>query len=585
MGGMVKNLSALIMGLFITVATITSAARAQDAVPLELGLMELGYLLDTDPTQALVKVDELIQQLQATGDPDPRTAFDLFRAKADLLLAAGQDGAAAQMIVALAGHAAQFQDVLYLDPISLHLEAAAIFDRLDQPRAAFSQFQAILELQRDGGRKGDVLAETLRVLAERSEAQGKPDEATSYRQAASAAIEPAANGARGDADGYREVDVYYATDRARTGSPKPSRFYGYERGDLELGIATVTIPNIHQPGVVETPSVWRLEFGSSPAKHVVLQSVTPISSDDFFSSMRSEFDSRVNREAFVFIHGYNVGFEKAARRAAQLAYDMNFSGLPVLYSWPSRGSTTGYAADTAVVRLSGRRLSLFLDDLVEKSGAQTIHIIAHSMGNRALTDALELMALRRGLDETTDPVFDQILFAAPDVDAGLFAKMLETIRPIAKRLTLYASQQDWALRSSRKLHGNAPRAGQGGDNTLVSSNIDSIDMSELGEDMLSHSYFAQDSSALADMMSLFWQNAAPNRRCGLVETKGDNSGAKFWTYQRGRCASKNLIDVLAHMKNAKVATATEARSLLARTTESPEVLSEIQPVILKMIRN
>ena len=40
-------------------------------------------------------------------------------------------------------------------------------------------------------------------------------------------------------------------------------------------------------------------------------------------------DAKSSKEAkvldvLVFVHGYNVGFEDAARRAAQLAYDLNF---------------------------------------------------------------------------------------------------------------------------------------------------------------------------------------------------------------------------------------------------------------------
>ncbi|MEE9427237.1 MAG: alpha/beta hydrolase [Paracoccaceae bacterium] len=581
-----KILLRLFFLIFLLSTTLLSTrSSAQDSASFDLGLVELGFLVTDEPDAALIKVDLLIQSLQSTPEPDPRTTFDLFRTKADLLLATGQNAGAAQVIIALANHATQFQGILYQDPISLHREAAALFDELDDPRASFAQIQAILELQRDGGRSGDVLANTLTLLADRAEQLGRTDDAQNYRLAAIHARQPENIGVRGNGEGYREVDVYYATDRARTGDPEPSEFYGYDRGELELGIARVTIPNTHQPGVVEAPSVWRLEFGPSAAKHVVLQSVTPVGKDKFFDLMQSEFATRLEREAFVFIHGYNVRFEKAARRAAQLAYDMNYSGVPVLYSWPSRGSTIGYIPDTAVVRLSGRRLSRFLDDLVEKSGAETIHIIAHSMGNRALTDALELMALRHGLDENSEPIFDQILFAAPDVDAGLFVKMIETIRPIARRLTLYASSEDWALQSSRKLHGNAPRAGQGGQDTLVNGSIDSIDMSELGEDMLAHSYFAQDSSALADMMSLFWQNAAPQSRCGLVPSQDNTTATRFWKYERGQCASKNLIDVLVHMKRANVTTAPQARSLLAKTTENKNVLAEIQPVILKILAN
>ena len=131
------------------------------------------------------------------------------------------------------------------------------------------------------------------------------------------------------------------------------------------------------------------------------------------------------------------------------------------------------------------------------------------------------------MNEASLPLFDQIVFAAPDVDAGLFVNMVRTIRPIARRLTLYASEKDWALESSRRLHGNAPRAGQGGPGTLADGSIDSIDMSELGDDMLAHSYFADDGSAIADMASLFWKNADPAKRCGL-EARSDAAGQQVW---------------------------------------------------------
>jgi len=390
-------------------------------------------------------------------------------------------------------------------------------------------------------------------------------------------------------------NAFLAVAMARYGAPggetvlegKAGFYHAYtgnNRGDLELGIATVTIPESHTPGVLEAPSIWRLEFRTNPAKHVVLQIVTPLDPDSFYGRLQQEFAQVPDREAFVFIHGYNVMFDQAARRAAQIAYDMNYAGVPILYSWPSWGSTVGYVADTAVVRLSGRRLSRFLEDLVARSGADTIHIVAHSMGNRALTDALELMSLRLGLTEDSAPVFGQVLFAAPDVDAGLFMEMLPTIRPIAQRLTLYASDEDWALATSRKLHGNAPRAGLGGDATLTNPAIDSIDMSELGDDMLAHSYFADDSSALADMMTLFWQNTAPARRCGLFADDPQEGAQTVWRYHRGVCADRSLIDVLAHMRAEHVQSVEEVRAVLGRTVSDADLAKKLEAVVVEIVK-
>ena len=54
--------------------------------------------------------------------------------------------------------------------------------------------------------------------------------------------------------------------------------------------------------------------------------------------LREEVRDSRRKEAFVFIHGYNVAFDDAIYRTAQIAYDLSFDGPPILYSWPSRAS-------------------------------------------------------------------------------------------------------------------------------------------------------------------------------------------------------------------------------------------------------
>ena len=547
---------------------------------------ELLTTAENDPDMAVEQLDALIEAELAAEPRNTRLLFDLFELRAELAVQLGDPARASELTAELAQMAAKSAE-LDEDPVPLWHRAAGLAEATGDLRQARRLIQAKVLEQITRNFSGAAVAATYDDLARLSELLGDAVSAASAQEAAKAArmpVEPQDSATRGgDEIGYRKVAVYYATDRARTGDTDPSDFYGAGRSDrLEMGVAEVTIPNSHAPGMLEGPSIWKLQFAPNPTKHVVLQSVTPIPAHGFYSRLQGEFSSGEKSEAFVFIHGFNVAFDQAARRAAQIAYDLDYPGVPILYSWPSRGKTVAYVADTAVVRLSGRRLAGFLDDLVEKSGATTIHIVAHSMGNRALTDALELLALKRGIDTGDTPLFGQVLFAAPDVDAGLFAAMIETIRPIAQRLTLYASERDWALVSSRKLHGNAPRAGQGGVDTLISGNIDSIDMSELGEDMLAHSYVADDSSALADMSILFWRNADPARRCGLEAVTGPNALVK-WRYKRGTCTNRNLIDALAHLRKANVTSVEDALSLLADKSEEENVTEDLAPVITRIL--
>jgi len=308
-----------------------------------------------------------------------------------------------------------------------------------------------------------------------------------------------------------------------------------------------------------------------PWDEMVWGGVKPGEQDGVCNGRGARLKRTGGNEACVCGHGFNVTVSEAAKRTAQIAYDMQFSGIPFLFSWPSQGNAYSYITDTAVVRMSGRRLLDVLKRVVAESGASRIHLIAHSMGNRAMTDALELFALEH---KDTLPAFEQLLLTAPDLDAGLFREMLRTIQPVAARTTLYASNNDWALTVSRQLHGDAPRAGQGGKDIVTLQDVDSIEMSALGDDMLAHSYFANDPSALTDILSLFWRDAPPDKRCGLQAASGDRGS--YWQFDPAICDGNAMLLALRLIRQAGVQSLSQARALI-RAKLDPEVLGTIDP--------
>ena len=542
--------------LFSLMISAPASLFAQSQIPVEVltGNFEIA------------EIDRLITE----NASDPEVAFDLLVLKAEAQFNSGSPKEAAETHLVMAALVTRFPDAIDADLPSILQDTADLFLEAGDTAKALEQLYTAVQALRDRAARADVLGSLLNDIADLEEQSGKPDVANQLRAQASALAEPTTEppSTRSNDPGFATVDVFFATDRAKTGRSRPARFFGHQRdGQLNYGVAEVTIPRTHQPGTVATPTVWRLEFMADPAKHVMLQSIETLGASDFFETVRSDLAEKSATDAFVFVHGYNVSFDAAAKRTAQLAYDMNFSGVPILYSWPSRGATTGYIADTAVVRHSGRRLTQFLEDFVSQTGAKNIHIIAHSMGNRAVTDALELMAVKR--PDLESPVFGQVIFAAPDVDRGLFNAMLPTIRPLARRLTLYASEHDRALAASRKLHGSAPRAGQGGIDLISNPAIDAIDMSELGDDMLAHSYVSNDQSALLDISTLFWLNPSPDARCGLV--KRDEALA-VWDHRDSTCANQSLLNIVSGLRNARAFSRTEVRDTLSQTFEdAPEI--------------
>lgn len=581
-----RSICILVLG-----ATLSIFAQAYAAVGPVFSI-EVEAQAQSDLSGALTRIDTEVAQALGQSEPDIHLVYSLIRLKADTLIGAKQFEAAASILSELAIYSQTNRLVLSLDPVGILREAAMLYERAGALRAGLEGYKQVLAQQSLDNALVSERRKTLTNLARLARLRGRENDAQPYLAAADNlasntdenGLLGASNGARGEAEnGSKRMVVYYATDRARSGDSSPNRFYSSGRGTLEYGTAIVTIPNSHKAGAMEAPTIWSLEFSESPSKHIVLKSVTPQDKATYFRRMRTHLEKKGADDAFVFIHGFNVSFESAAKRTAQLAHDMSFSGLPIVYSWPSKASLLSYVADTAVVRLSGRRLSGFLEDLTKRSGARRIHIIAHSMGNRALTDALELMALRVKPVAGKPPLFDQIIFAAPDVDAGLFTSMIRTIRPLARRLTLYASQQDWALKASRRLHGDSPRAGQGGESLVASPILDSVDMSALGEDMLAHSYFAADSSALVDVVSLFWRNVGPSQRCGL-EKGSQKPGRQGWTYQPNQCEYDIMLSLLSHLREEKVNDVVEAKNLLLRLVSREDLRAKLLPVIENLFR-
>jgi esterase/lipase superfamily enzyme len=304
--------------------------------------------------------------------------------------------------------------------------------------------------------------------------------------------------------------------------------YGDSRGTLELGSCEVSIPKTHEVGELESPSLLRLEFSEDPAKHVVLLKVAPEPADEFYADLRAGVAKSKEKSALVFIHGYNVTFEDAARRTAQIACDLKFGGVPIFYSWPSQGKLLDYEVDETNAVWTVPHLRQFLADVARQSGAQQIHLIAHSMGNRALTGALKDLALKQ--PDASRPAFDQVLLTAPDIDADVFKnEIAPAMMKSAQRVTLYASSNDAALLLSKKLHGY-PRAGEAGGDIVIVPGMDTVDCTAVDTSLIGHSYYGDSGSVLSDFVEVL-QDAKPadQRKWLRPEFLGAN---KYWVFQR-----------------------------------------------------
>jgi esterase/lipase superfamily enzyme len=306
-----------------------------------------------------------------------------------------------------------------------------------------------------------------------------------------------------------DYTVWYGTNRRPLLDRGRVVEYSRERDDnIHYGRCKVFIPESHKIGSLGSP--WWMRWINRIDDRLKLRKISSLGAEEYWEDLRKAL-SGDRRDALIYIHGYCVSFEEAALRAAQIGSDLNLQGAMAFYSWPSKGDLTGYLADSATIDASEGFIREFLLDFYHKSGADRVHIIAHSMGNRGLLRAMERIV---GMSESRGKVkFGQIFLAAPDVDAQVFRTLARVYAQLSERTTLYASERDKALAMSEFLH-DYDRAGFIPPVTVVDG-IDTIAVSEIDLTLLGHGYYAEVRDVLHDMHNLLTHNAPPRNRMGL----------------------------------------------------------------------
>jgi esterase/lipase superfamily enzyme len=331
---------------------------------------------------------------------------------------------------------------------------------------------------------------------------------------------------------YHLMRVYYATDRKQVPAAPPDAQFVGDRGSLGFGEVQVTIPKVHERGALEAPSLLRLEFSADPGRHIILKSIEPLGADTWRARIAKRAVGLDNPGILVFIHGYNTGFADAARRAAQLSYDLNFAGATVMFSWPSRGELVDYTVDEQNAEWSIDDMKTVLASLATVAPGTPIYVIAHSMGNRVLTRGMKAL-----LDEDRGArrAFNQVVLAAPDLDADVFRRDIARSilgQPGGPRVTLYASSNDKALKVSRELHGGYRRLGESGKDLVVMPDLDTVDASDVRTEFLGHSYFGDSGTVLSDLVHVIHERLKPQDRERFSLDPVKNLAVVYWRFKQ-----------------------------------------------------
>jgi esterase/lipase superfamily enzyme len=278
-------------------------------------------------------------------------------------------------------------------------------------------------------------------------------------------------------DGTARVDMLVATTRA----PSPDRgiLFSGERGrEISLLDMSVSIPPAARRKVGEVQ--WPERVPGNPATDFVVA--------------RADTITFAQGRVLLFVHGYNNKFDDAVFRFAQFSHDAGGGVVPVLFTWPSRGSTFGYTYDRESTNFSRDALESVIRELAAEPAVRDVTILAHSMGNWPTMEALRQIALG---DRLLPAKLRNVIMASPDVDVDVFAKQVSRLGPRRPRMTLMVSNDDIALNISTRIWGGDRRLGLVDPETepartiLARNRIEVIDLSAIKSgDSLHHGKFA-----------------------------------------------------------------------------------------------
>ena len=197
--------------------------------------------------------------------------------------------------------------------------------------------------------------------------------------------------------------------------------------------------------------------------------------EEFLAGIRA-----ANSNVVLFVHGFNISFDESLEITLRIVQRTGVQAIPVAYSWPSQAKISAYGVDYDRNEWTIEHLKDFIQDLVNAlpEGA-VLHIVAHSMGNRAVLGALAHANL-------PEQHLGQLVMIAPDVDSEIFKDLVVRSGPF-RRKTLYVSNHDWALRAAGWLRPNDSRAGDARKQYAVIKGMDTVDTSPLKAGRVGHS--------------------------------------------------------------------------------------------------
>jgi esterase/lipase superfamily enzyme len=250
-----------------------------------------------------------------------------------------------------------------------------------------------------------------------------------------------------------------------------------------------------------------------------------------FRDLISTYYPKRSDASLLYIHGFNNSFSDAAEELAQLALDLGYEGLPVLFSWPSDAgrtdpcratsgiSTDAYKKADAIALASRSYVADTMDQLANT--LRPFKVLAHSMGTGLAMKAIILRQSKKDREDRPDDPSGAIasspcsvVLAAPDISTKEFnvAMRPQVVRP-DRHVVVYCSD-DRALRASQYTNSSDERLGYCPMAKSAMDGVDFVTVTGPIEDFFHHSYYLNSAKVLEDIRQVLVCQEPPPSRAG-----------------------------------------------------------------------
>jgi esterase/lipase superfamily enzyme len=319
------------------------------------------------------------------------------------------------------------------------------------------------------------------------------------------------------------IKTFFATNRtAHDQAPAETVFRDARASSLSFGKAYVTLKRTADTFAIEPDTLAKVNMVNPPELDAVLSHNEVFTRKRLGGEVGSELTLSGENSLLIYVHGFNVSFESAAIRSAQLSYDIGFPGTTVFYSWPALGGASAYIADSESAAASQRQFEAMLSELLYQASTTKVYLVAHNMGARIASRALKSVFLA---EPSLRVKMREVVLIAPDIDTHEFnTELAPFIGTVEQPVTVYVSKKDPALVTAKSLT-VAPIIG---DSVFISGRVETIDAANAQTSLTGHSNYAATDSIIGDIWYLIKTNLRANSRNSL-EAKYTQQGT-YWEY-------------------------------------------------------